>query len=938
MYTMSIGDVQNPRNEEKGYGPVPLTALPSPYTVGKLPSLRSIGQPWSGGEFHCTGGSCIPADGRALATVQQINRQLGITREARDGIDFLTLQYLNGQIVGGQLLMRPLHSPQEAAMYAFDLLKALIRRPGFVPSNVGPLGRAHDSTLSMEHRIVAAEQAERRADEMARMSTARQGIEASRMYHAQAMAPTLPMADRREALRQTMLLAAQAYRDAMREDDEAQRMAAMRMQEAMDLYHNFLDQGGCPCPMPTAQAQAPLLGRAALGYPFNLGAGPAGPAVPASVAAIAKAQTKAKGTPQAKPATKKVTKILATDAAKVKKLQQAINYSLSPTGDVKTIKEDGILGPETIATLNALQGKYGKKPLSAKQIRLDLDEIIKAIAEKGITPAATTVRPAASPRAKDNVASVIQKNPKILKIPPGTKAVNDFGCNETVCYPGTNEAKTKAVALQKLLNRLPAPVRAQYPNAKPLSEDGKIGPGTAEAVRVVLRESSKRQRKLPSAEIANVTHEAIASNIDSFFNSVAQEKPLLEEAYAVPPGSHFRILANGNAVGDPWFTCMAMALQAQLNRMGQNLRIDGTIGRNTADSFNVLAQKTEQGANKLFTIPAIAREIESSVLLARDIADRAGAPPPPRSTLLTAVKKCGLESKKPVADARFWGGVLVRAPIPAPTPTPTPAPAQPAPVITEKAKALQNLLNEFPAPMISHYYIGGKPLDVNGVIDEPTAYAVRSVLYAANDRLGQPRETIIATITPQVISADIDTALQKISSELPLERQRYAAAPAPPPVPAPTSEAEVVAPPAPGPAPIETAPTTRRAGRRAPRGGGAPTYVPSPPMPEAPGGEEAPLGPPPAAAPAPAPTPAPQEPQECPEGTDYDEKTDTCIPIAAAPGGAPSPGAPVTPAPVEEKKPLIPWWGWAIGGVALVGTGVGIAVAVRPKKRKRAQA
>lgn len=491
---------------------------------------------------------------------------------------------------------------------------------------------------------------------------------------------------------------------------------------------------------------------------------------------------------------------------KVKLLQQALRRAGGKDDRGLLPVVDGKIGPSTTQAVNyiRLANPGGGMPpvdavtLNQKQV-LAYIEPITAWIVKNAVPSINVVP---KPITKTN------PTPTILQQKQAATGAGDFSCVGQVCRPNDTASRNKAVSLQRLLNQFPPSVIKRFPKGQRIGVDGVIGSDSQAAVRAVIVAQGERQNlHVDAAILASKTPQYIATHLDEAIGFVTKElaeqlKPVAPRApvIALPPDHPaanslvFHILTSGpgtgNAVGDEKFRCMAMAMQAQLNRLGQKLGVDGVIGKNTLASVaKVLKVRLSDLA-----IRDVARDLEQYVVRVREAADRAGAPAPPRATMKAALDKCKIEKTQPVVDGRYFAGTLLPIATLAPPSTPTKPTEQPLPVApSPKVQQLQTILNTFPSQVIAGFS-SGVPLTVTGLVDEPTAAAVRSVLRAAASRQGLLPPASIAQATPTFIAANLDRTITGMQTELPLAQAFYAkatAAPAGIPVAPTVATAEV---------------------------------------------------------------------------------------------------------------------------------------------------
>jgi lysozyme family protein len=404
----------------------------------------------------------------------------------------------------------------------------------------------------------------------------------------------------------------------------------------------------------------------------------------------------AAGDDQASPAPRQLqheVRINEPPAAKVRMFQQLLRTAGARDDHGRAPKVDGKLGPSTLQAAINLQKTYGNPPTPIAELRrrlrapsrepnalhdqLGLDD---AIAELK-TLATSTMNKPQVPSGTARVKSTVSK----LTPQKFTSGDGDFLCAAGVCQGRDEKTTGQIVALQQLLNSFPAAIVAQYPKGKPLVVDGKLGPSTLTAIKVVTRMRAASLHKAAPADLDQITPQLITSAIDKFTAGIADALPELQHFVASATAQEvatvlrptFHVVPKvGTAVGNRTFRCLVMALQTQANRLGQHLKVDGVLGQNTVASINKILGRSE-------TAEEIASAIQARAVELRTAADHAGAPPPPAAAMKLAISKCAIESKQPVVDARLFKQgtqtVAVKAPTPAPPVVPTPTAAQPIP-------------------------------------------------------------------------------------------------------------------------------------------------------------------------------------------------------------------------------------------------------------------
>jgi len=352
---------------------------------------------------------------------------------------------------------------------------------------------------------------------------------------------------------------------------------------------------------------------------------------------------------------------VAPPQAKVAQLQRALIAARVPGVG----KVDGKFGPKTHMAVNAWLATVGRHSIEAAEVIANLDELIKAIEQAGISAGFKT------PQPQGKKVEV----PTAVKAPSGAVQIGDFACRRGICVGMTPTAKLKATQFQTVLNSFPRQVVAQYPHARKIGIDGKIGNDTVQAARVVVQASNARSGDTTSSEqIASYTAETISDQIDKLLSSFTAELPLQKERYAggISGQAVWTVTKKGNIVGNARFRCTVMALQVQLNRFGQNLVVEGVIGPNT-----LVSVQTVVGGAK-WTLRLIAENLEALARKVKTLGDAKGYPPPRSDAGGKAFAKCSLEITQPVTDSRITtGGRIATGPTPAPPSKPTPEDEQP---------------------------------------------------------------------------------------------------------------------------------------------------------------------------------------------------------------------------------------------------------------------
>jgi len=350
---------------------------------------------------------------------------------------------------------------------------------------------------------------------------------------------------------------------------------------------------------------------------------------------------------------------------------------------------NGKFGPNTLAAVNNWMAAQRRNPLTAGEVLASIDDLIASMrttaptVDRGQTPTAET-RPIPTPETYQTVG----------------RLVGGFFCKPTpigtICKAQIAGVKQKVKQLQTLLNTFPGYIVRSYPRGKKIAIDGDIGPGTVEALKTVMMNSIARKRAsaapqlsdvaLPEMAVEQITAEGIASRLDLVIRQVAEEVPLQKQVEAQSVGGktiaapNWTVTTKGNIVGNNTFRCLVMALQVQLNRFGQRLTVEGTIGPNTTSSTNKIL-----GSN--LTARSVASNLEDIVRRVKDIGDKQGLPQPPEDVAGRAFAKCALEVTQPASDSRVTtaGQVVTQPTLPPPvTPEPTdmqPMPSEPKPPV-----------------------------------------------------------------------------------------------------------------------------------------------------------------------------------------------------------------------------------------------------------------
>jgi hypothetical protein len=527
-----------------------------------------------------------------------------------------------------------------------------------------------------------------------------------------------------------------------------------------------------------------------------------------------------------------------TAGPKVERLQRALRAA--DARDPRTGLPPAItarLDPPTINAINYWnQTVIGTTApiLSAKEITANLDKLTDAILKKSVPSTSKTWKPTSATSFKSTVQA----------LPQGYVRSGDYVCGQGGCKPKTAGAKDKAQRLQVLLNQFPPATVAKYKNGARLeTATGIIGPATAAAVTVVLRMNLDRGGGVVT--FRSSTPETVSRDIDTVTRTVAAELALQAQAPSAPiptpppavkkqieqqgGGLAFQIIQSGRGQGNAvavtkeW-RCWVMALQAQCNRLGQKLVIDGTLGPNTASSVNEILQTTTY-----VPIRTLATDVKKYVGLVKDEADRKGAAPPPPAMMKLAKQKCMLETSAPVIDARWFAGVAINGGdggVTPPPPTPTPDPKQPLPIPPNaKVQQLQALLNDFPPEVIARYANGTK-VEVTGILSENDAAGVRAVMRSIRESRGMLPSPETETVTASWLAPRIESSLTQLKEWLPALRAFFAQGQSlPGPAPAPTP------PGAPPPSPGRGHRRHRHAAGPGPMPGPAPSPMPPPPIP-----------------------------------------------------------------------------------------------------------
>lgn len=477
----------------------------------------------------------------------------------------------------------------------------------------------------------------------------------------------------------------------------------------------------------------------------------------------------------------------------VRRLQRALraagvkdNRSLPPP-------VTGQLDEATVAAVNqwnALTRGTTAQVLTRETILLNLDTILARLEAGHQAVARRSVQPTAA-----RAATVAAGKGRAVAL-----RVGNYDCKGDLCTPVDALAKEKAVAFQRALNQV-----ALAAHRKLLPLTGNLGPQTAAAYQVAVRAASAQKNINPPLDLASRDGPWLASHLDlalaDVVGSVAQTSqptrtPVLQVAPEVAPPTQpafqlHQTAHGGAATGNAAFKCVAMAVQVQLNRFGQRLRIDGTIGPNTLASL-----KRVLGGDH-WTLQSVAREVAAFARQVSDLADAKGYPPPPADAYALARVTCALESSSPLTDARYFGAAPVARPTPAPPSAPTPPAAQPRAIPpSPKVESLQKLLNAFPAQVVSRY-AGARAVEVTGVLDESDIAAIRAVTMLNLQQQGQvASEAQIAGINLFLVGTKLDEVTEAMQRALVFEQQFYGApspatpgamtlpaAPAPPPPP-----------------------------------------------------------------------------------------------------------------------------------------------------------
>ncbi len=368
------------------------------------------------------------------------------------------------------------------------------------------------------------------------------------------------------------------------------------------------------------------------------------------------------------PVSKKTMAIITrprVDANKVKQLQRALRAANAKyNGRLPVV--DGKLGTNTIGALQSLWKRTRGVIPSVQDITDNIDGFIAEIEQTQMATVVKTAPSTATTRAKSTV-----KQGAI--VPKGAEEVGDFTCKNGVCVGNTEAARTKAMSLQNLLNA----AGMTNDKAQPLVADGKIGKNTAEAMKqLVRRVAALKGEILPTTTLSayrpEVMVQGMAIVLDTVRQYLGRRTTEFETAKIAPPtGPLSYQVTSGVATGNPVFRCYVMALQAQLNRLGQKIEVNGVLGQNTVLSVNAVMTKGNP-AWKSLGVEQIAFSVEAIIVGVRQAAAAAGAPPIPESILNLAKTRCALEQTQPIVDARLFTSGAVVGPTPAPAPTPTP--------------------------------------------------------------------------------------------------------------------------------------------------------------------------------------------------------------------------------------------------------------------------
>lgn len=353
---------------------------------------------------------------------------------------------------------------------------------------------------------------------------------------------------------------------------------------------------------------------------------------------------------------------------------------------------DGKLGPQTLTAVRNWQVARGRisevENTTYETIAVFYDALMERLTATASPASMPTASRSARPTAEVKRPPSVETKAREVVLPKGAAPVGDFSCKAGVCTAMSDQAAKTAIALQSMLLAFPPAVVRAFP-AK-FRVDGKLGPHTVQAVVAVLRAAAKREgRAIDEKELATLREagaEGVAKNIDQILSRVTAEQKLQALAAAQGeqggPGLTFKILKNGTAAGNEAFRCYSMALQVQLNRMGQRLGVDGVVGRNTVLSVNAVFGAAAQAQGKPWRavdVRGIAEGLQTFISTAKTIADKAGAPAPDPRTMRAAIAKCRLETKQPVVDSRLFRGEPVVTPTAPPPPAPAPTVAQPVP-------------------------------------------------------------------------------------------------------------------------------------------------------------------------------------------------------------------------------------------------------------------
>jgi lysozyme family protein len=367
---------------------------------------------------------------------------------------------------------------------------------------------------------------------------------------------------------------------------------------------------------------------------------------------------------------------------KVLALQKALRAAGLTDADHLPIVADGVFGKRTLEAVNKWLISRGRTPTTAVDIRQNIEEITLAIADVSVPLAAKTAKPDAARRPVGVAAAA----PRVGVI------AGDFTCTTKLCRAKTLEAKAKAINLQKLLNQFPQAIITLYKDSRRVAADGIIGPATVEAVKAVLKVAAARQGlQLSQAELSALTLEnvAIATSAEEIHKKINAE--LIEQRKLSAVGgkladeSVWRVDKKGNIVGNNHFRCLVMALQVQLNRWDQQLKVEGVIGPNTIASVAAVVGGT-------WTKAMVAENLMPLIDRVRKLAEEKNMPPPRIEAGGKAFSKCVLETTQPVTDARVTPeGQTVPGPTVPPAPRATATedqPPIPPPVVTSPRVAV----------------------------------------------------------------------------------------------------------------------------------------------------------------------------------------------------------------------------------------------------------